>query len=267
VRLTPERRAHIAGVYALGTLRGPARAWVERRLRHDAVLCGEITGWQDQLARWVERLAPMAPREEVWLVLERRLVAPLAMPVAVAPIAVAPLPVGPEAVDPDAPTVIAPGRAPPVMAPRARDPLAFWRRTASVALAAALALAIGLGLLLMPAPTPTHTAVFADAQGRPVWIIDARLPEGVLGIRALPLAAPPPGRSYELWLLPSGGAPISLGLLPASGSADLVLGTDLPNRLLTAAGMAVSLEPAGGSPTGQPTGPVVFQAVLIRTAG
>jgi anti-sigma-K factor RskA len=264
MRLTPERRAHLAGAYALGTLRGPARAWVERRLRHDAVLCAEVTGWQERLARWVERLAPAAPRAEVWHALERRIVGPVAVAAPAAPTA-------PEvrAVDPDAPTVVARPRtsAAPASSLRQRDPLAFWRRTASVALAAALALAIGLGLLLMPPPLPTHTAVFADARGRPVWIVDARLPEGVFAIRALPAAAPPPGKSYELWMLPAGGAPVSLGLLPASGAVELVLGAEQAYRMQTAAGIAVSLEPAGGSPTGQPTGPVVYQAVLTRTAG
>jgi anti-sigma-K factor RskA len=262
MRLTPARRAHIAGAYALGTLRGPARAWVERRLRRDAVLCAEITGWNEQLSCWAERLAPTAPRDEVWLALERRIASPPAA---------SPRP-GPVVVDPDAPTVVERVRPSAAVAPgagalRTRDPLAFWRRTASVALAAAFALAIGLGLLLRPAPVPTHTAVFADAQGRPLWIIDARLPEGVLAIRALPLAAPPPGKSYELWMLPAGGAPVSLGVLPPGGSRDVALAGDLSTRLLTAAGMAVSLEPDGGSPTGQPTGPVVYQAVLTRTAG
>lgn len=273
MRLTPERRAHVAGAYALGTLRGPARTWVERRLRHDAVLCGEITDLNDQLSRWVERLAPAAPRDEVWQALERRIVSPLT---AFAPTST---------VDSDAPTVVValarshgdglsaaraaaatpPSLAPPSLAPR--DRLAFWRRTASVAIAATVALAIGMGLLLLPAPVPTHTAVFADAQGRPVWIVDARLPEGVLAIRALPNAAPPPGKSYQLWLLPAGGPPVSLGVLPERGAIDIPLDGDLPTRLLTAAGIAVSLEPAGGSPTGQPTGPVVYQAALTRTAG
>lgn len=265
MRLTAERRAHVAGAYALGTLRGPARAWVERHLRRDAVLCAEITAWNDQLSRWVERLAPAAPREEVWQALERRIVGPLALS---APASV---------VDPDAPTVAAPARTAtdaaadrvviPLPARVPRDMLAFWRRTASIAIAATVALAIGLGLLLLPAPAPTHTAVFADAQGRPIWIVDARLPEGVLAIRALPNAAPPPGKSYQLWMLPAGGAPVSLGLLPERGAVDVPLGGDLPTRLLTAAGIAVSLEPAGGSPTGQPTGPVVYQAALTRTAG
>lgn len=254
MRLTPERRAHIAGAFALGTLRGPARAWVERRLRHDAALCAEVAGWEDQLSRWAETLAPAAPRAEVWHALERRIAGPFAVEVKPT-----------TAVDPDAPTVLARPR-PEAVVPDF-EVLAFWRRTASLALAAAVALAIGLGLLLMPAPTPSHTAVFADAQGSPVWIVDARLPQGVFLVRALPLADPPPGKSYELWMLPAGGAPVSLGLLPPGGTVEIALGPELGGRMLTAAGLAVSLEPEGGSPTGQPTGPVVYQARLTRTAG
>lgn len=259
MKLTPARREHVAAAYAVGTLRGPARDWVERRLRRDAALCAEIVAWNERLSRWIERLAPVAPRAEVWSALERRIVAPLgvAMPAAV--------------IDADAPTVIAPApRAAPESTGFARwraDPINFWRGAAGLAFAATVALAIGIGLLLQPVPGPTHTAVFADAQGRPVWIVDARLPEGLLAIRALPSAAPPPGRAYELWMLPAGGAPVSLGLLPAQGETVFRLPEGLPARLLTAAGVAVSLEPAGGSPTGQPTGPVVYQAVLARTAG
>jgi anti-sigma-K factor RskA len=143
--------------------------------------------------------------------------------------------------------------------------LAFWRGGAQLAFAASLALAIALGLALQPPPPPTHTAVFADGQGRPVWILEARLPEGRIALRALAAAAPPPERAYELWMLPAGGQAVSLGLLPASGTAELRLTGDLGLRLQTAAGLAVSVEPAGGSPTGQPTGPVVYQAALART--
>ena len=253
MKLTRERREHVAGAYVLGTLRGPARRWVERRSRHDALLCVEIVTWQDQLARWVEQLAPVAPRDELWLALERRLVSPLAV--------VTPLPVA----TPEPLSALL--RVPDTAIVSAVEPWLFWRRVAGVALAASLALAIGITVVLRSPAEPTHTAVFADAQGRAIWIVDARLPAGEIDIRALPLALPPPGKSYELWMLPVGGKPVSLGLLPAAGRVELVLHDELPGRLLTAAGMAVSLEPEGGSPTGQPTGPVIYQAVLTRTTG
>jgi anti-sigma-K factor RskA len=248
MRLTPERRDHIAAGYAVGTLGPQARAWVARRLTRDAALCAAVVGWQELLARWVELLAPVAPRAEVWLALEQRL---------------APAP--PVALPPRAPEPIAAPPVPRVAPLEAGRGAAFWRRSAALAAAAAIALAVALGLLLRPAPTPSHTAVFADAQGRPVWIVDARLPEGVLALRALPAAMPPPGKSYELWMLPAGGPPVSLGLLPAAGEVEVALRPGLGARLVTAAGMAVSLEPEGGSPTGLPSGPVVYQASLVRT--
>ena len=246
MRLTAERRAHIAAAYAVGTLRGPAGAWVERQRTRDAALCAAVTAWQERLARWVELLAPVEPHDEVWQALERRIVSP-EPDIAARPFA------------PPSPAPIEP------MATTLWRSLGFWRGASGALFATAFALTIGLALLLRPVPGPTHTAVLADAQGRPVWILDARLPAGHLAVRALPLAAPPPDHAYELWMLPASGAPVSLGLCPREGTVGIDLAPGLGTRLLTAAGLAVSLEPAGGSPTGQPTGPVVFQAVLVRT--
>lgn len=64
---------------------------------------------------------------------------------------------------------------------------------------------------------------------------------------------PAPGRSFEVWLVAGDAAPVSLGLLPASGAIDL----PRPEGLASGMVIAVSDEPAGGSPTGQPTGPVL----------
>ncbi len=68
----------------------------------------------------------------------------------------------------------------------------------------------------------------------------------------------PSGHDLELWALPEGASrPRSLGVLPAKGrvvTASLQAGTQL----------MVSLEPRGGSPTGQPTGPVLYGGRLAR---
>jgi anti-sigma-K factor RskA len=62
----------------------------------------------------------------------------------------------------------------------------------------------------------------------------------------------PTDKDLELWALPKGETkPRSLGVLPPSGrqlTAELAPDTQL----------LVSLEPKGGSPTGQPTGPVLY---------
>ena len=68
---------------------------------------------------------------------------------------------------------------------------------------------------------------------------------------------PPPGRSFQLWLLPHRGVPISLGVAQA-GRTQYTLPAAAQAALVQAKGFAVSVEPPGGSPTGQPTGPVVL---------
>jgi anti-sigma-K factor RskA len=75
---------------------------------------------------------------------------------------------------------------------------------------------------------------------------------------------PQSGRSFELWALPDGGAPVSLGLLPAAGSVSRELSAAQRAALQSATKVAVSLEPAGGSRTGAPTGPVLYVAPLER---
>jgi anti-sigma-K factor RskA len=72
-----------------------------------------------------------------------------------------------------------------------------------------------------------------------------------------------PGRVLELWSVPPQGAPRSLGLISADGATVLPRGK-LPDTLLKGGtdALAVSVEPPGGSPTGAPTGPVVYAGKL-----
>ena len=68
-----------------------------------------------------------------------------------------------------------------------------------------------------------------------------------------------PEKAYELWALPRGGRPpVSLGLLPRDGTLKRALTAAQRAGLMGSDRVAVSLEPKGGSPTGQPTGPVLF---------
>jgi anti-sigma-K factor RskA len=69
------------------------------------------------------------------------------------------------------------------------------------------------------------------------------------------LPSAPPDKSYQLWLVPMNGAPISAGVFnPKNGEMSHMM-KKLPAGV-TAKAFAVSLEPAGGMP--QPTGPMVL---------
>src|SRR5262249_45890961 len=69
-------------------------------------------------------------------------------------------------------------------------------------------------------------------------------------------------RAIELWLILPNQRPRSLGLIPPGQPIRLSIPPDLAGRLTPDAGLAVSLEPPGGSPTGQPTGPVIASGKL-----
>ncbi|WP_067097797.1 anti-sigma factor [Marinomonas atlantica] len=64
---------------------------------------------------------------------------------------------------------------------------------------------------------------------------------------------------YELWVAIGDGAPMSLGVLDINNVQEISLDVSWLAGLSNAH-MAISLEPKGGSPTGQPTGPVLAVA-------
>jgi anti-sigma-K factor RskA len=71
-------------------------------------------------------------------------------------------------------------------------------------------------------------------------------------------------RSMELWLIPEGGKPASLGLIAAGQPVRINIPAELLPHLGRGATLAVSLEPPGGSPTGQPTGEVIAHGNLTN---
>lgn len=101
--------------------------------------------------------------------------------------------------------------------------------------------------------------VLNDAQQHGQWIVSADSRRQYLSITPLRPNAIAAQNSLQLWLIPAGKAPISLGLLHSNASTHVAIG----NKTLTPDAMiAISLEPEGGSPTGQPTGPVLYSGKI-----
>ena len=136
----------------------------------------------------------------------------------------------------------------------------FWRGL-GVGLPAAVAAAWLLATWL-PLVTFDRIAVFTDAQT--LWVIRVDGQGGQFEVRAINPVATEGGRVYELWALPEGESPQSLGLLPLTGLVEGQLEAGLLQALNRSPGLAVSVEPAGGSPTGLPTGPIPYQTDLVR---
>ncbi len=125
------------------------------------------------------------------------------------------------------------------------------------------------GRLSVTAPPASHVAVLIDKYDRPMMTADLDVKDGQLVLR---LNIKPPrdftDKALEVWMLPpGGGAPRSLGMFPSENSgttAVLVLPPEIVQMLSSPnSALAVSLEPKGGSATGQPTGPVLFSGGVV----
>jgi anti-sigma-K factor RskA len=73
-----------------------------------------------------------------------------------------------------------------------------------------------------------------------------------------------PGHDHELWIIPAGGKPISLGLVRAGEPQRLPIRREIAPHFRQRSAIALSVEPVGGSPTGGPTGPVVASGELLN---
>lgn len=148
-----------------------------------------------------------------------------------------------------------------------RRPLGEWLGWPVAAFTATAAAAVMAVYLVMAVPTPqaNYVAIIADNAAEPIWTVTADPEDGAMTISAVGPVDAPKSKALELWLMPpaSGDKPRSLGLLPEEGSRQFALPVDAARA--AGAGLAVSVEPPGGSPTGQPTGPVVYQARLVVT--
>jgi len=123
-----------------------------------------------------------------------------------------------------------------------------------------LAFALGVTLLAPVSERPDEriVVVLAGQDAKPVLLVSADRGGRYLTVKAVAPLAVPADRSLELWALPAGQDPRSLGLLSVSGIARIPLATSAGAALQGSPALAVSLEPAGGSPTGKPTGPVLY---------
>ena len=166
--------------------------------------------------------------------------------------------------------------------PERRPPAAVWRKVrgridrpgsgtrnlwwpAGGLLAASLVIAV---MLFWPAPPAPQrfVGVIQNSQAEPLWVLEARSEDGrrYLSAQGVQVDAPADGKAFELWLLPRSGAAISMGLLPTADEEQAAALTEEQLQVLRRSRtLAVSLEPAGGSPTGQPTGPVLYQVRMV----
>jgi anti-sigma-K factor RskA len=136
--------------------------------------------------------------------------------------------------------------------------LGLWQALAAgVTAALVAAIALQFGTPVAPEPQSVTIAQLegkADAARVTAAVTTDR---NVLQLKPARPVLAGPAQSYELWLIPAeGGAPLSLAVL-GSLDARVPVAPQYVSRLVRGAKLAISVEPAGGSPTGAPTGPVI----------
>ena len=246
----------IAAQYVLGTLSASARLRFQSRLQQEPDLRALTHAWERRLNPLTHLLVPQAVPAEVWQKIEARLDG-LAANTGQKPVSL---------------LSQQPPSLPEQSSPKTSANDRFWQPWAwfSSAVAAGLALFIFVRPEVVPpmqtpivaqAPVSHDVAVLSTDKNSPAWIV--RKQGNALVLNALNAQAVPSDRDLELWSIKGSAAPRSLGVIHVKdGQATIPQVTaDLIAHDVT---LAISLEPKNGSPTGQPTGAVLYTGKVVQ---
>jgi len=113
-------------------------------------------------------------------------------------------------------------------------------------------------------PAPSPVTVLARDDGSTGWIASIDAAAGKIRLAPVPVPADAQGRVNELWVIPEGQAPISLGAVSHDKAQTIDVSEALRATLRVGATLAVSLEPATGMPHAAPTGPIVAKGGITQ---
>ncbi|NOJ44418.1 anti-sigma factor [Bradyrhizobium australiense] len=284
----------LAAEYALGTLDADERAQVETMMAVDTEYSALVHAWEYRLGVLNQMVGSVEPRPVVWENIKAAIghstetQAPLALPTQPAP--------SPE--PPAAEAVVAPAvaEAPPVTADNSNviqlsSRAKRWRNVASFATAIAAALVAMLAVQVyrpellpealrpkpriqtvevktpasQPASSAQYVALLQRDGGAPAFILTVDAATKNFTVRKVGADAEP-GKSFELWLISDRlPQPRSLGVIGGSDFTARPVLADYDASTINTALYAVTVEQAGGSPSGKPTSAPIFTGKLIET--
>lgn len=236
IKINDELRDALAGEYVLGTQTALVRKRMQRLLQESPELAGRVDYWQAQLNQLSEQAKPVPVPTWVWRRIEEQIQ---------------------PATTRDAET----------------EKTGFWQNLLVWRWAAATAMAVALMLALYPITEQSpilepaeggFVMVLTDEESKTAWLVSRQNEDKPIKAEAIAVPVMTVAQAYELWLLPpDGAAPLSLGLLNEAGGTQLTPAAMLGEMVQPGYMMAVSIEPPGGSPTGAPTGPVVYTGSIL----
>lgn len=223
----PELREIAAGEYALGTLTRDERTAFESLLSVSHDVQRDVERWREHLNVFNEQLTPIAPPASVWKGIAE-----------------------------------ATGTA--------RQPwwrrLGLWQGMTATAFSVALAITLTFSLGQNESMESDYVFVVSNPDSSPGWIVNASH-SGEMMVQAVSPNAPAPGKVCELWLMTKDGEkPMSLGILPHSGSMKV----EVPKEYLAAfpdSDLVITLENPGGAPSGKQMGPTLKKGQFTAVEG
>lgn len=232
--MTPADKQNLAADFVLGTLDGTAHTQAERLMASDPAFARAVNDWRQRLSDFDVTAETVPPQPALWSRIENAL-----------------------------------GASVPADAPSAGwltqlwNNLNAWRAIGLAAATAAMLLAVGLGFAVREAQrTPAMIAVLVDGNkaGAVVHVFN----DGRAVLLPLTDIAVPADRALQVWTLPSRErGPVSIGLMQQAHNLNLMLkGLPAPRADQL---FEITLEPKGGSPTGRPTGPILFKGLASQT--
>lgn len=239
----------IAAQYVLGVLSASARERVQTRMLREPEL-------RDLVQRWERKLNPLAG-----------LIKPEQVPPHVWQMIDAQINHRPASIQPPAPAVIT---STTPTTPANDQSWKLWTGFSS-----AVAAGLALFVILRPEPTPQiiqsppvvvqqvirDLAVLSTSDNAPAWIV--RQQDQQLVLTDLSATAVPSDRDLELWSIQGSAAPRSLGVIKLKDGQAML--SQVQSDLISKDSiLAISLEPTGGSPTGAPTGAVLYTGKIVR---
>lgn len=234
----PDDRAALAAEYALGLLDGDDLRLATQLHRDDAGFRAEAERWLARFAPLLDEVADADLRRDLYPAIAARLDGS--------------------------------GARGGAQILHFRRRLRFWQGAAGLSTAVAAA----LGVLLVgrppsapvaPPPTsaPAPVPMIAMVEGGANKLVASWNGGQRLMVMPAVVESADQAHVHELWIIPADGKPRSMGVMPA-GPMRLVVEPVTARMIAEGATLAISVEPSGGSPTGQPTGPVIASGKLER---
>ena len=225
--------------YVLGVLDADTRAHVALEVQTSDEAATAVNLWHRRLQPMSEEIPPIEPPEHVWTRIQQAL----------------------------RHDVQHSTRSPSVRTSLWEN-LRFWHGLgigASALAAACLVLLLAIsGPRHAPPPpaVPFMASTITQTDGHVGWTATMDIQQARIIVVPVAPSSFAQGKAPQLWLVPPGQKPISVGMIAANAPTTLKLKPALLAQLGPNAALAVSVEPVGGSPTGQPTGPVVAKGAI-----